>query len=114
MSNIEILKKFRKEQFEKTKNILEHANTITAFIHTYGPLIDSNYFSLILNFNNVIERYLRNGNSQTILKIYSIYAEGKIQNKTESEIFKDLRQELYKLPVYTINEIKERQERHHR
>ena len=111
MADIEILKKYRKEQFEKTKKVLEHAYTITAFIHTYGPLCDSTYFSLILNFNNVIERYLRNGDSKTILQVYAIYAEGKLQNKKETEIFKEIRQELYKLPVYMVTSINERQAR---
>lgn len=112
MADVEVLKKFRRNKFEKTENVLSFSSKLIAFINTYGPLCDSNYFSLILNLNNVVERYLRTEDSKVIYRLYIIYQKCNAQGKTESETFQELRSALYQLPVYTISEEKSRSDRH--
>lgn len=108
MFDVDYVDDYKNRFFQKTNSRLELASKIMAFINTYGPLYDRFYFALILNLNNIIEHYLVTGNDKIILSLYSVYSNDKAENKSEKEIFIDLRNVFYQLPVYTINEVEQR------
>lgn len=112
MFDVEYVDDYKNNIFRRTKIRLEFAYKIIAFINTYGPSYDRFYYSLILNINNIIEHYLLTGNDKIILSLYLVYTQAKANNKSEKETFNDLRNALYQLPVYTINEVEQRRLRH--
>ena len=112
MNDVEYVKDSNYSIFRKTKSRLEFASEIMAFINAYGYIYDKYYFALILNLNNIIEHYLITGNDKIILSLYSVYTRCKTENKTDREIYNELINEFYHLPVYTINEVEQRRLRH--
>ena len=112
MADIQVLDQYRKDQFVKVETVLRKSSELIAFIRVYGALYDNNYNAFILNLNNVNEHYLQNLDSQLIDKLYDIYASAKEENKSEKEIFEQLRAFLYKLPVPSITEVSDRRQRY--
>ena len=112
MADIQVLDQYRKYQFAKVETVLRKSSELIAFIRVYGALYDNNYNAFILNLNNVNEHYLQNLDSQLIDKLYDVYASAKEENKSEKEIFEQLRAFLYKLPVPSITEVSDRRQRH--
>lgn len=95
-------------QFRNVNRRLAKTGELIAFINTYGRLYDKFYYALILNLNNIIEHYLVTGNDKIISYLGVVYDQAKGDNKTEKEIYEILRDEFYRLPVYTINEVEQR------
>ena len=112
MLDVEYVDNHKENIFRRTNKRLELVSKLIAFINTYGPSYDRFYYSLILNLNNIAEHYLVSGNDRIILSLYLVYSQSKANNKSEREIYNDLRNELYQLPVYTINEVEQRRLRH--
>ena len=112
MADIQVLDQYRKDQFAKVETVLRKSSELIAFIRVYGALYDNNYNAFILNLNNVNEHYLQNLDSQLIDKLYDVYASAKEENKSEKEIFEQLRAFLYKLPVPSITEVSDRRQRY--
>lgn len=112
MADSRILKEYRNAKYNRTMCWLEYASKLIGFINTYGPLYDDNYFSLILNLNNIVEHYLLSGNPGIIGKLTILFNGCVSNNKTEEETYKELRSVLYQLPVYSIQEVNQRQKRH--
>lgn len=108
MYDVEYVDDYKNNIFRRTNIRLGFAYKLIAFINTYGPSYDRFYYSLILNINNIIEHYLITGNDKIILSLHLVYTNAKAENKSEKEIFTDLRNALYQLPVYTINEVEQR------
>ena len=96
------------QQFKRVNRRLAKTGELIAFINTYGRLYDKFYYALILNLNNIIEHYLVTGNDKIISYLGVVYDQAKGDNKTEKEIYEILRDEFYRLPVFTINEVEQR------
>lgn len=112
MADLGALREYRNAKFDRTMCWLEYASSLIGFINTYGPLYDDNYFSLILNLNNIVEHYLLTGDPKIIGRLTIISSKCVSDKKTEEETFKELRSVLYQLPVYSISEVNQRQARH--
>lgn len=104
MSDYEMIAKYRKTQLNKVEIILKKVATLNAFISVYGALYDNYYYAYILNLNNISEHYLENFNSEYIDRLYDIYSIAKEEEKSEKEIFEQLRIVLQKLPAFTVTE----------
>lgn len=112
MADYEVLSKYRKEQLNKVETVLKKVSELIAFIKVYGALYDNYYNAFILNINNLSEHYLQTSNSEIIDSLYNVYSSAKEENKSEKEIFEQLRAVLYKLPAFTITETSDRRARH--
>ena len=110
MTDIEVLEKYRKDQFIMIQKVLNKSSELITFIRVYGSLYDTYYNGFILNLNNISERYLESLDSRVIDRLYDAYTTAR-ENKTEKETFEQLRNILYELPVSTISEVSERTER---
>lgn len=112
MADYEVIEKYRRDNFDKTLMVLNKTSELIAFIKIYGALYDRYYNAFILNLNNINERFLETGKSEIIDRLYSVYSNAKEANKTDKEIFIQLRKVLYELPALSIMETADRAERH--
>ncbi len=103
---------YRKDQLNSIENVLKKVSKLIAFIRVYGALYADYYYALILNINNISERYLENFDAELIHRLYNIYLTAKQEKKSEREIFEQLRIVLYKLPAFTVMETNNRRLRH--
>ena len=112
MADLGTLREYRNGKFDRTMCWLGYAYKLIGFINTYGPIYDDNYFSLVLNLNNIVEHYLLTGDPKIISGLTTISSKCTSDNKTAEETFKELRSVLYQLPVYSVSEVNQRQARH--
>ncbi len=112
MSDYNVIIKYRKDQLNRVETVLKKVAELISFIRVYGSLYDNYYYSLILNINNISEHFLQNLNSELIDRLYAVYFNAKEENKSEKEIFEQLRIILQKLPAINITEVIDRRERH--
>lgn len=111
MADYEVLKSYREAKFDSILCVLNKSSELIAFIKVYGALYDSCYMSLILNLNNITEHFLETFNPCVIEKLYGVYSKAKKAEKSDKEIFEQLRSVLYELPVPTIMDASDRRNR---
>lgn len=110
MTNYEVAENYRKDQLQHIEGVLKKLSEIIAFIRVYGSMYDSCYNGIILNLNNIGERFLDNLDSRLINELYDTFARVKNEGKSPKDVFLGLN--LYKLPVYAITETSDRRRRH--
>lgn len=102
---------YNEVQVTRLENVLKKSAELIAFIAVYGAKYDENYFSFIININNLNEHFIKNDNPAIIDKLYDIYYKAKKENTPNKEIFNKLRHIMYELPIMSISLIDERSKR---
>lgn len=99
---------YNEEQVTRLETVLKKSAELIAFIAVYEFKNDDNYFSFIININNLNEHFIKNGNPTIINKLYDIFYKDKKENTPNKEIFNKLRHIMYELPIMSISLIDER------
>lgn len=112
MFDYDVTTEYLKNQYNSVESTLKKVAELLAFIKVYGSIYNDYYYRHILNINNIMEHYLKNLDHKIIDKLYEVYSTAKNENKSEREIFEELRIVLYNFSSMITTDVIERRKSH--
>ena len=114
MDNYKIFITSNTKKLNDIMDILKKQADLLAYIKVYGEIYDKNYYSYIINLNNLTEQFLKHSNyelANLINNLYDLYISSRNNGETNKETYKKLIQFLQELPALNVLEVSDRRQR---
>ena len=114
MDNYKIFITSNTKKLNYIMDILKKQADLLAYIKVYGEIYDKNYYSYIINLNNLTEQFLKYTNfelADLINDLYDLYINSRNNDDHNKITYEKLVQFLQELPALNVLEVKNRHQR---